>query len=122
MATLARGLLSKNPVMHSINRAAIVVRPKASFFEWARSLVGGSPESTEAWTSVYLVPADENDQPDTIVRRCFGQVFEEQLEAWHRAEDDWPTPRTCSLFQQWFDAEVVDLVLDLSDEPVRPDD
>ena len=108
--------------MHSINRAAIVIRPKAPFFDWARSLEGGLPESAEAWTSVYLVPADESDQPDKIVRRCFGQIFEEQLETWHRIEDDWPTPRTFSLFQQWFDADVVDLVFDLSEEPIEHDD
>lgn len=108
--------------MHSINRAAIVVRPKPPFFDWARSLEGGLPESTEAWASVYLVPADENDQPDKIVRRCFGQIFEEQLEAWHRVEEDWPTPRTFSLFQQWFDAEVVDLVFDFSEEQIEHDD
>jgi hypothetical protein len=50
--------------MHSINRTAIVVRPKPLFFDWARSLEGGLPESTEVWTSVYLVPAAEDDEPD----------------------------------------------------------
>jgi hypothetical protein len=120
--TLGPALPSKYRIMNSINRAAIVVRPKTPFFDWARALEGGLPENTQTWTSVYLVPADENDQPDKIVRRCFGQIFEEQLEAWHRVEDDWPTPRTFSLFQQWFDADVVDLVFDLSDEPIEHDD
>ena len=113
---------TKTHVMHSINRAAIVVRPKTPFFDWARALEGRLPESTQAWTSVYLVPADDKDQPEKIVRRHFGQIFEEQLEAWHRVEDEWPTPRTFSQFQQWFDADVVDLVFDCSDEPIEHDD
>lgn len=108
--------------MYSVNRAAIVVRPKSPFFDWARSLAGGLPKSTQAWTSVYLVPADEIDQPEMHVRQCFGQIFEEQLEAWHRLQSAWPTPRTFSLFQQWFEAEMVDLVFDLSDEPIDHDD
>lgn len=108
--------------MHTINRAAIVVRPKSPFFAWAQALKGGLPESIDAWASVYLVAVNEDDQLDKIVRRCFGQIFEEQLEAWHRVEDDWPMPRTFSLFQQWFDADVVDLVFDLSDQPIEHDD
>lgn len=105
--------------MLSINRVAIVVRPKTPFFDWARALEGGLPESTKPWTMVYLAPADDGEQPKEILRRCFGEIFEEQLGSWHRVEEDWPTRRTFSLFQQWFDAEIVDLVLDLVDEPIE---
>jgi hypothetical protein len=112
----------QDEIMHSINRAAIVVRPKPPFFDWARSLEGGLPKSTEAWTSVYLMPASEGDQPEEIMRQCFEEIFEEQLEGWHRDADAWPTPRTFSLFQDWFDVEVVDLVFDISEEPIEPDD
>ncbi len=108
--------------MYSINRAAIVLRPKKPFFDWARSLEGGLPESTEAWCSVYLAEAAENDEPDEILRRHFAPIFEEQLASWHRVVDDWPAPRTFALFQQWFDAEVVDLVFDLSEEPPKHDE
>ena len=49
--------------MNSVNRVAIVVRPKTPFVDWARSLEGGLPESTEAWTSVYLIEDAENEEP-----------------------------------------------------------
>src|SRR5690606_18961064 len=75
--------LRKGKTMHSINRTAIVVRPKVPFFDWARSLASGLPESMEAWTSVYLVPADETDEPDEILRTCFHEIFQEQLTSWH---------------------------------------
>ena len=108
--------------MNSINRAAIVVRPKTPFIDWARSLEGGLPETTVAWTSVYLVEAAESEESTRILRRCFASIFEEQLEGWHRDTEDWPTRRTLVVFQKWFEAEVVDLVFDLSDGPIEHDD
>ena len=36
--------------------------------------------------------------------------------------EDWPEPRTIAMFQEWFDAEVVDLVFDLSGRPIEHDD
>ncbi len=80
------------------------------------------PETTEAWTSVYLVEAGEDEEPNRILRRCFASIFEEQLEAWHRDITDWPTPRTMALFRDWFEAKVVDLVFDISERPIEHDD
>jgi len=108
--------------VNSINRAAVVVRPKAPFFDWARSLEGGLPEATEAWTSVYLVEAGEDEEPSVVLRRCFASIFEEQLVAWHRDMEDWPKPRTMATFRDWFEANVVDLVFDLCDGPIEHDD
>jgi hypothetical protein len=108
--------------VNSINRAAVVVRPKAPFFEWARSLEGGLPEGTEPWTSVYLVEAGDNEEPSRVLRRCFASIFEEQLEAWHRNPDDWLKPRSMAMFREWFDAEVVDLVFDLGRGAIEHDD
>lgn len=62
--------------MDSINRTAIVVRPKSPFFDWARFLEGGSPESVETWTSAYLAPVGENDQPENVLRRRFEPILE----------------------------------------------
>jgi hypothetical protein len=109
--------------MRSINRVAIVVRPKPAFFEWAGSLQGERVENPEIWCSVYLVEASEVDEPQETLLRHFQRVFEEQLESWHTREADWPSPRTFSLFREWFDAEVGDLIFNLSDdEPLEFDD
>lgn len=108
--------------MHSINRAAIVVKPKSAFFEWAKTLEEGLPHDSQTWTSVYLVSIDMLGEPGDILLRNFEQIFEEQLEAWHNDEEDWPAARPFALFQQWFQAEVVDLVLDLAEETLEYDD
>jgi hypothetical protein len=109
--------------MRSINRVAIVVRPKPAFFEWARTLDCAKIDSPVNWTSVYLVDASDDEAPEKTLQRHFKQVFEEQLESWHTRNADWPSPRTFAMFQEWFDAEIGDLVLDLSDdEPLEHDE
>lgn len=108
--------------MFSINRAAVIVRPLSPFFDWAKSLAGGLPHSVKPWTSVYLVAANENDEPGSILRRNFKRIFEEQLNSWYSDESRWPNPRTLAIFRQWFQAEVVDLVFDLEDRPPMHDD
>jgi hypothetical protein len=108
--------------MRSINRAAIVVRPKPSFFAWAATLDGAFDCQGDAWTSVYLVSADDTDPPEKVLRESYTMIFEEELESWHRRESDWPQPRSFELFQQWFHAEVVDLVLDLTGRGIQYDD
>ena len=109
------------PFMQSINRAAIYVRPKQPFFDWAKSLEGGLPEGESTWSSVYLADQDDGELPEAIIARHFFEIFDEQLEAWHTLESDWPKARTLTMFQQWFECEVIDLVLDLSRQPIEHD-
>jgi hypothetical protein len=69
--------------MKSVNRYAIVVRTKQPFFDWAGTLDGGLPNSTNPWTSVCLVTAPDDEGPEKILRGNFAVIFEEQLESWH---------------------------------------
>lgn len=94
--------------MRSINRAALVVRLKPPFVEWASSLEDGVPEPMDPWCSVYLVEAAEAESPASIVRRNFEAIFDEQLASWHQDEDDWPARRKLSKFHQWLEVEVVE--------------
>lgn len=102
--------------MRSINRVAIVVRPKPAFFDWAAGLEGGVGESPTSWCSVYLAEAVEDDEPEDTLQRHFKGGFEEQLESCYTRKADWPSPRTFAMFQDWFDSEIGDLVFDLSDD------
>ncbi|MEQ8789532.1 MAG: hypothetical protein RIC55_24775 [Pirellulaceae bacterium] len=106
--------------MKSINRFAIVVRLKEPYLVWARSIDDGDPDPETC--SVYLADADENEPPEDVLRRHFAEIFEEQLESWHLDTDRWPKVRTPAVFEQWFDARVVDLVFDLADEPIEHDE
>jgi hypothetical protein len=78
-------------------------------------------KATESWTSVYRIDAGESEEPSRVLRRCFASIFGEQF-GWHRNCDDWPTPRTITMFREWFEVEVVDLVFDLNDGPIEHDE
>jgi hypothetical protein len=107
--------------MESINRAALIVKPVTPFYDWAKSLPNAPSYAIQPWTSVYLVSCTEEDAPETLIQNNFSEVFEAELCSWDRREDHWPSPRHHSLFVEWFEVDVVDLVLDLSGEPLRHD-
>ena len=103
-----------------INRVATVVEPKEPYFAWARALDGDDPMidslSPEALTSVYLI--EEADKAEGSLRRHWDWIFEEKLYSWHRDRRAWPRKRTYRIFREWFDVRLVELVFDLSGEPL----
>jgi len=103
-----------------INRIAAVVEPKEPFFAWARALDGDDPSidslSSEDLTSVYLI--DQDDNGERSLRRNWDWIFEEKLNSWHCDQQAWPRKRTFKVFREWFEVRLVDLVFDLSDEPL----
>ena len=107
--------------MRSINRSAIIVRPKQPFLTWAAAVDGKPAGDLPAWTSVYLVADSPGPVDKKAVEKHFPRIFEEQLESWYRLESRWPSPRTFQLFQEWFAFDCCDLVLDLSKAPIGHD-
>ncbi len=65
--------------------------------------------------NIYLI-ADSVDQVENLealLEPYYEAIFEEELEAWHRVEADWPRRRDLPTFLAWFEVEVHSLVLDL---------
>ncbi len=91
--------------MQSINRAAIVVRPKQPFFDWIESFDNDLSLDDLPWSSVYLADQHDGELPESVIARHFCEMFDEQLMAWHTLESDWPKPRTLAMFKQWFETE-----------------
>jgi hypothetical protein len=107
--------------MRTVNRVAVVVSPREPFRAWARSLEDASPIDElplADLTTVYLAEAEEPVEAESVIRRHFAAIFEEQLVGWHRVASAWPTPRTYVLFREWFDVSVIELVFDLADRPL----
>ncbi len=103
--------------MRTLNRAALVVRPKAPYVDWARSLSEDAPEDAESLTgeiSVYLVPEDPDEESETAPLDWFyEEVFEEELDAWTTDKSLWPKDRTLEMFLEWFDVQGESLVVDI---------
>lgn len=48
-----------------------------------------------------------------MVAPYFAFIFEEELNAWHRVESDWPAQRDLDTFLAWFEVEYHSIVIDL---------
>jgi hypothetical protein len=67
--------------MRSINRVAIVIRPKQAFFEWAKTLEGEQLENPEVWVSVYLIETTEDEKPLRTLQRQFKAISKNSWQA-----------------------------------------
>ena len=104
--------------MRLVNRAAITVKPRQPYIDWANRLDHDAPKITLEHLpeqTVYLVEdlADYLVEPQAVVRRYFREIFGHELRAWHRVESDWPQKRTFAVFKEWFEFEVHSMVLDM---------
>ena len=104
--------------MRLVNRAAIIVKPKQPYIEWANALNDHGPKlvpSSQPEHTIYLIEdvSEYMFDVEAFVRPYFKVIFEHELVAWHRVESDWPTNRDFATFLKWFDVEVHSMVLDL---------
>lgn len=107
-----------------INRAALIVRPRQPYLDWAASLDEEAPELSRELVkrvSVYLVGEDPKEQAETApLENYFERIFEMEFEAWSQDEQQWPpTPWTLAMFHEWFEAVGESLIVDLESSPIK---
>ncbi len=105
----------------SINRNAIVVKPKKPLFDWINSIDPANPvpleESSEG--TVYLLKEkDSNEQIEKWLQRNFDRIFQNELNNWSIDENLWPQKRTYLQFKSWFDFEIHSMILDLEETAI----
>ena len=110
--------------MKTLNRTAVIVKPKDPFLKWAQSLSEPGDSITlstlQREGTVYLIPECGSDQEaKDYLGTHFHAIFENQLIGWYQAEEDWPEKRTLPMFWTWFDVEVDSEVMDLADEALE---
>lgn len=110
--------------MRRVKRTAISLKPKQPYIDWANALNEGGVKIGTEFTreeTIYLI-ADSTDQRldlETFLGPYYAAIFEEELGAWHRVEDAWPSRRDLRTFLAWFDVEVHTMVLDLVGRWIR---
>ena len=85
--------------MDTLNRSAIVVKPKQPFLNW---LHAADPASSELSLpdlvrepTIYLVPeCDTDDEVVDVLRELCHEIFEEQLAGWYTDTATWPRDRS----------------------------
>ena len=103
--------------MKTIDRSALLIRPREPYLEWAAKVDDGSPEMAEelrGQTSVYLVSQDPagHDESAPVNQYCEA-IFEQELEAWCIDKSVWPYKRDLKRFFEWFEVQAESVVLDL---------
>jgi hypothetical protein len=114
-------------MLPTINRSAVVLRPRQPFLEWASTVHLESPttpaEVDEAYRrerTIFLVPEYDTSERATEILGDWAQLlFEEMLEGWSLDIASWPTKRDWETFQEWFDFELFSGVIDTFDEPLQ---
>jgi len=109
--------------MVTLNRSAIVVKPRQSFLDW---LHGADPTSLELTLrelvrepTVYLIPeCDTNGEVAEVLREWCGEIFVEQLAGWYSDTSTWPQDRGFDAFCRWFDYQHHSMLVDLCEEPL----
>ena len=110
--------------MNTINRSALVVKPAQPFLDWLHRMDSTSTHLTlddvRLEPTIYLFPEWETDEEAlNYLAEVFDEIFEEQLNGWHRVPSVWPGERDLKSFLFWFDCSFHSMVIDLSSERLR---
>src|SRR5260221_177045 len=102
---------TKDQTMRQVKRAAVCIRPKQAYIDWANGLDEEGVKIGAEYTpeeNVYLIDdmPEGNLDPERLLEAYYTAIFEEELGAWHRVEADWPQLRDYKRFQAWFEIEV----------------
>lgn len=109
--------------MRTLNRVAVVIKPKEPYYEWTKTLgnvdSGMTLEDHRKDCTVILTPAYETQA--AMVRCAQGlarEIFRRKLWEWHRDETYWPKELGWCLFKEWFDFEIHTMIVDgVENEP-----
>ncbi len=104
----------------SIDRNAIIVKPKQPFFDWLNKIFQDEePIMTLDENNIYLIrEMDSNEQILQWIKKNFDLIFLNELNNWYTDENVWPQKRNYKMFAEWFDIEIHSMIIDLEDFPV----
>ena len=113
--------------MESINRTAVVIKPKQPFIDWINSIpdekIDFTLEQISADNITFLIPQYDNlEDSKKYIEKRFDQIFEWELFGWIVTEDLWPQKRTWKTFQDWFSIEINSEVFDLVDGEIEKEE
>ncbi len=106
-----------------INRNAIVVKPKAPFFNWHNQVYSDEKPMLELdENNIYLIrEMDSNEDVRKWIKKNFKDIFINEVNDWCADKSLWPKKMTYKMFSDWFDVEVHSMVLDMEEEHVTKD-
>ena len=106
--------------MHVIDRAVAIIKPGQPFLDWLNRLPNPEPgltleELRRDSTAILIPESDDEGGAEAYIRKTHARIFEMELDSWYRDAELWPSKRGYSVFAEWFDVEIYEMVLDASD-------
>ncbi len=102
----------------TINRTALIVRPRQPYVDWANSMDDGGPKAnfkkSREEPSICLVKdIDLLGDFAHLIDDYWEWIFQEQLGGWMRDSELWPSELTREMFLKWFDCELSTMIWDM---------
>jgi hypothetical protein len=103
-----------------LRRSIIAILPRQPFVDWLRTRPGEKDASLklarEHNSISFLIPYRMNTHETVrVVPEHWPRFFAQMLERCSQNPEDWPADRTWEMFQQWFEIEYRDTVLDIAE-------
>ena len=114
--------------MQSVNRTAVIIKPKQPFVDWLNSIPGESSENTidniSRENTTFLIPEFFGPvESMKYIKKYYNLIFEFELFGWIVTEKLWPKNRTWKMFQELFKIEINSEVFDLvGDEEIEKEE
>ncbi len=113
--------------MRLLNRTAITIRPRQPYLDWANSFTDGGPTLQVArartYGTAFLLPeAEFESEIEAWIEENSTWLFDFQLSAWSEDESRWPADRGAKAFGEWFELEIHDAVVDLSEAELEAEE
>ena len=103
----------------SINRNAILIKPKKAMFEWVNKIYPESPVENENEGTIYLIKKRISVEAiKNWLKKNFDKIFQNELNNWHTDEKDWPKKRSYKQFTEWFEFEIHSMILDVEETAI----
>ena len=114
------------PDYRFLNRCAVVVTPKAPFWDWVKKSgdIDGTLETEEKKDSnIYLIPDYESEGDIALaIEKHLVEIYEDifiaELEAWYTDPETYPET-TYERFNEWFTVSAHTMIFDTVSKPLK---
>jgi len=93
----------REEIVVTLNRSALVVKPKQPFLDWLHAVDPTSHRLTlpdlSREPTIYLIPeCDTPTDVEDVLQELCDEIFCGQLAGWYTDTDTWPTDRSFEVF------------------------
>ncbi|BAX80849.1 hypothetical protein [Labilibaculum antarcticum] len=115
-------------MFETVNRNALIVRPKQALLNWVNSIFPEDPISLDALgkhdnANVYLIPEmNYTEESLQYLKDNFEPILEEILFDWCQDDELWPKNRNWKMFEEYLDYSIQSVVIDVANGKIEKEE